>query len=55
MKAIYVRSSNGDMIQLDNLIELESGIALQSYTGITDLYQLLFPQDWQTEKRSDKD
>ena len=27
LKAIYVRSSNGDMIQLDNLIELESGIA----------------------------
>ena len=27
LKASYVRSSNGDMIQLDNLIELESGIA----------------------------
>ena len=27
LKAIYVRSSSGDMIQLDNLIELESGIA----------------------------
>ena len=27
LKAIYVRSNNGDMIQLDNLIELESGIA----------------------------
>ena len=27
LKAIYVRSNSGDMIQLDNLIELESGIA----------------------------
>lgn len=27
LKAIYVRSNGGDMIQLDNLIELESGIA----------------------------
>ena len=27
LKAIYIRSSNGDMIQLDNLIELENGIA----------------------------
>ena len=27
LKAIYVRSNKGDMIQLDNLIELESGIA----------------------------
>ncbi|MBO5380481.1 MAG: efflux RND transporter permease subunit [Bacteroides sp.] len=27
LKGIYIRSSNGDMIQLDNLIELENGIA----------------------------
>ena len=27
LKAIYIRSNNGDMIQLDNLIELENGIA----------------------------
>lgn len=27
LKAIYVRSGSGDMIQLDNLIELQSGIA----------------------------
>ncbi len=27
LKAIYIRSNNGDMIQLDNLIELEDGIA----------------------------
>ena len=27
LKAIYVRSDNGDMVQLDNLVELENGIA----------------------------
>ena len=27
LKAIYVRSDNGNMVQLDNLIELENGIA----------------------------
>ena len=27
LKAIYVRSDNGDMVQLDNIIELENGIA----------------------------
>lgn len=27
LKAIYIRSDNGDMVQLDNLIELENGIA----------------------------
>ena len=27
LKAIYIRSNNGDMVQLDNLIELENGIA----------------------------
>ena len=27
LKAIYIRSDNGNMVQLDNLIELESGIA----------------------------
>ncbi len=27
LKGIYIRNSNGDMIQLDNLIELENGIA----------------------------
>ncbi len=27
LKAIYVRSDNGDMVQLDNLVDLENGIA----------------------------
>ncbi len=27
LKAIYIRNDNGDMVQLDNLIELEGGIA----------------------------
>ena len=27
LKSIYVRSDNGDMVQLDNLVELENGIA----------------------------
>lgn len=55
LKAIYIRSSNGDMIQLDNLIELETVSPLPNCTVTTDLYQPQFPPDWLTERPSDKD
>ena len=54
LKAIYVRSNGGDMIQLDNLIELESGIAPPKLYRYNRLYPPLSLRDWQTEKPSDK-
>ena len=55
LKAIYVRSSNGDMIQLDNLIDWKAVLHLQSCIVIIVLCQLPSLRDWQTAKQSDKD
>ena len=35
LKGIYIRSDNGNMVQLDNLIELTGGIALRNCTVTT--------------------
>ena len=46
LRAIYLRSSDGKMIQMDNLIELESSIALRNFTVTTALSLPRFPQVW---------
>lgn len=52
LKAIYVRSDKGDMVQLDNLIELTNGIAPRNCIVTIVLHRPRFPQDWQKEKLS---
>ena len=42
LRAIYLRSSDGKMIQMDNLIELESSIALETFTVTTVSFPLRF-------------
>ena len=50
LRAIYLRSSDGKMIQMDNLIELESSIAPPKLTVTTALSLPRFPQVWPRER-----
>ncbi len=55
LKGIYIRSDNGNMVQLDNLIELTGGIALRNCTVTTVSCPPPSPRGLPTGRPSGKD